>query len=866
MVESSYRTLENEDKLPRLPVPLLMLTANQLVEALKPLVGQEEYEDIVNEAGAFVEDPLVNLVQSHLQAASENPSQSCYLNIVNEHTNPGVYGEIRGDTLPRNPYLVLEEDPYAKALHPPNQHERAASLINSSLKFIVSLRNGTLKPDLTPKNGNPLTMSCYMNLFGTARVPHTGKTRNHVAMHTFAHVNDSRHIVIICKNYFYKLEVLTEFNELEYEKSKTKHNIWFNDHELSLQLKSIVDTTSKIDQVSSNRNSIGCITTQTYKTWKAARKELKKSNEENLKILDDALFVVILDPSSPVTDQEKTIAISHGTSDLISGTNIQKGTCTSRWYDKLQLIVTKNAVAGIVWESASMDSTAILRFISDIYTDSVLKLAKNINGAEYTLFDDNVTIISSKELKPEVIPMTLNKTPELETLIHISETRLADLINQHQYNTFNLDIETYLMKKTKISIDSVLQIAFQISHYSLYGKMVNTIEPITTRKFRDSRTELIPIQNETIAQLVKLSITNADPEQKWELFKKCCDMHTKQYRDAMQGQGFERHLTALTQVVKRPETREFLNSLNKHLEPIPDLESIEDLYIPIISSTILEKIDNPELLISNCGNPALHLFGIPPAIDQGFGIGYIIHNDKVVITMCSKFRQSERFLNTFKRVIDDLKAIVKQRTNFLMNINDSTGRKLELQRIRIENELSHVVQEDVLLRHPIELSIDHDYEEYENQVGNKFAPIKVETSQPPPQNSSLRDRSLTLESSGSGSDYDLLGGYDYFDMGELDHRSTEMSKTQSLLDSGCNSLAASRYHSRAHSRINSNTNLKGMADDIKQKLSLSESIRDKLSHSNEASSENLIANRFASPPPMSSIGRQLNMDDNEDNQ
>lgn len=66
---------------------------------------------------------------------------------------------------------------------------------------------------------------------------------------------------------------------------------------------------------------------------------------------------------------------------------MQIGTCTSRWYDKLQIVVTKNSVAGIVWESMTMDSTAILRFISDIYTDSVLKMAKNINGSEYTLFD-----------------------------------------------------------------------------------------------------------------------------------------------------------------------------------------------------------------------------------------------------------------------------------------------------------------------------------------------------------------------------------------------------------------------------------------------------------------------------------------------
>ena len=60
---------------------------------------------------------------------------------------------------------------YSKTINPPNQAQRAANLVNSSLKFAITLRNETLKPDVTPKNGNALTMKCYMDLFGTTREP-----------------------------------------------------------------------------------------------------------------------------------------------------------------------------------------------------------------------------------------------------------------------------------------------------------------------------------------------------------------------------------------------------------------------------------------------------------------------------------------------------------------------------------------------------------------------------------------------------------------------------------------------------------------------------------------------------------------------
>ncbi|KAM9912181.1 hypothetical protein OXX69_002819 [Metschnikowia pulcherrima] len=793
-----------EEDVPKLPVPSLDETLRQVSVALKPLLSSEEFEEFLQESAQFKANENILRIQAHLEAAAENPGVGCYLDVVNGASYPGIYGDLRGDILPRNPYLVLEEDPYAMTINPPNQAQRMASLVNSSSKFIVTMRNGTLKPDVTPKAQRPLTMNCYRNLFGTTRVP---APHHSVTIKKYDEVNESRHVVFICNNQFYSLEVLTKSVNLADE--KTKHELWFSDTELAVIVQAIVDDATAVDRVSSVNNGIGSITTQTYGVWGNARMELERSSPDTLHVIDNALFVAVLDTTiAPVTEQEKTKAISHGTSILADGTNIQIGSCASRWYDKLQLIVTANAVAGIVWESTSMDSTAILRFISDIYTDSILKLARNINGAEGTLFDQNIKFASQRDhpSKPAAHVLQFEKTPELSVLVHLSETRLADLLNQHEYRTLTMKLDTLLLSKIKISTDSFLQIGFQLAYFALYGKLANTLEPITTRKFRDARTELIAVQNDDVANLVKLYITSADNRKKWDAFKACCEIHTIQYRDAMAGKGFERHLNALYQVSTRPNAVKNLNEINRHtgLPPIPSFDQMSPGGTPFLSGTMFERLTNAELLISNCGNPALRLFGIPPAIDQGFGIGYIIHKDEVVVTVSSKHRQTERFLDTFKSFMSEIKRIVSQESDLVMASAESENRKLELKTIRIQKELSKVNLRSSSMRHPIDITLD------------------TPNSEPFPSHHHSQDS--------SDEEYKYLGGYGYFDMGQVTLRGDQISHTESSL----NSRITSSFNSKANSRHSSHSNLHAFAkkhlqaNDMKERFSLSEKIRERL--------------------------------------
>ncbi|KAI3405588.2 hypothetical protein KGF56_001606 [Candida oxycetoniae] len=829
-----YCTFENETFLPNLPVPSLASTVQQTLAALKPIISGEEYEELLREASEFLDNKLIQLIQSHLVAIAENHMEhNNYLHVVNNHMTPAIYSVSKSDILPKNPYLILEDDPYSKTIHPPNQAERAANLVNSSLKFIVTLRNGTLRPDFTPKNKVPLTMSCYRNLFGTSRVPDFKGNSSDVTMRKYSDINESRHIIIIANNQFYKLEVITKYTQEEYQETKSKHKILFHDHELADIFERIIEEAELVDAVESINNAVGSITSQNLKGWKAARFELENSNSQQMKMIDDALFVLIFDSNSPQTDQEKTSVISHGTS-VLSDMNVQIGTCTSRWYDKLQLVVAKNSVTGIVWESLTMDSTAILRFISDIYTDSVLKLAKNINGSEYTSFDTNVTYAPVGDYKPEpfLIPFTITK--ELQHIIHLSETHLADLINQHDYKTHTIKLQTSLAKKFGLSVDSILQICLQITNYSLYGRMVNTLEPITTRKFKDARTELIPVQNEAIATLCKLYITSADANEKFDLFRKCCELHCKQYRDAMIGKGFERHFMSIIQILNKPEAARRLNAINPHLQPIPDFAG-NSISLPLLFSYCVETLSRPELLISNCGNPALRLFGIPPAIDRGFGIAYIIHNDKVKMTICSKHRQNDRFLDTFHRVVHDLKINMRSRSSSIgLFVSDSQQRKLEVQKLRIEHELSTTSLDTPTTKHPIQLALgaktDSMIEVKQNGSGGannvNGGDIKVDggSSTTKRKNSSSSENDDEAEED----DYELMGGYGYFEYGNVDLRFAE-ELARSNVSSHINSQHHSQVSSVLSSRRQSLTNLPKM-NDIKHKLSLNERIRDKLLH------------------------------------
>ncbi len=64
------------------------------------------------------------------------------------------------------------------------------------------------------------------------------------------------------------------------------------------------------------------------------------------------------------------------------------------------------------------------------------------------------------------------------------------------------------------------------------------------------------------------------------------------------------------------------------------------------------------LSTSNCGNPALRLFGFGPVSPDGYGLGYIIKDDGLSVCASSKHLQTRRFLDTLQGYLEEVQRVL----------------------------------------------------------------------------------------------------------------------------------------------------------------------------------------------------------------
>lgn len=183
--------------------------------------------------------------------------------------------------------------------------------------------------------------------------------------------------------------------------------------------------------------------------------------------------------------------------------------------------------------------------------------------------------------------------------------------NECQVLEFNQYGKNFITRH-KLSPDAFVQMAFQAAYYKLYGRCETTYEPAMTKAFLHGRTEAIrTVQPASLAFVEAYTstdskITNAD---RIEKLRKACESHVKLSRSCASGNGFDRHLYALNCITKQLQAEGKLPELH---EEMPDL--FRDTGYATINHTVLST--------SNCGNPALRLFGFGPVAADGFGCGY----------------------------------------------------------------------------------------------------------------------------------------------------------------------------------------------------------------------------------------------------
>lgn len=325
-----------------------------------------------------------------------------------------------------NPFFLLEDDPTPARN---NQVTRAASLVVSALSFVRAVRKEELPPDQI--RGQPMDMYQYSRLFGTARIP----TENGCQI---GQDPSAKHIVVLARGQFYWFDVLDDNSDLI-----------MTEKDLSLNLQVINEDSQQTPISEAAKSAVGVLSTENRKIWSSLRELIGKdegsNNSDCLNIVDSALFILCLDYTEPLNSADLCMNMLCGTSEIERG--VQVGTCTNRWYDKLQIIVCKNGSAGINFEHTGVDGHTVLRFASDVYTDTILRFARTINGQAPSLWASTSPDPSKRDPKSfgdvSTSPHKLewDMVPELSTALRFAETRLADLIQQNEFQT--LEFEGY---------------------------------------------------------------------------------------------------------------------------------------------------------------------------------------------------------------------------------------------------------------------------------------------------------------------------------------------------------------------------------------------------------------------------------------
>ncbi|GFH49996.1 hypothetical protein CTEN210_06472 [Chaetoceros tenuissimus] len=651
-------TYESQTTLPRLPIPSLEQTLEKFLYFVKPLLTPSQYQDTLSQVSKFKSQDGPTL-QTILQ---EYESSTKFGSYIEEWWSDAYLAPNSSVVLNLNPFFLLEDDPDSKISK--SQIGRAARLAFHSLRLAASLKNQKMKAD--EFRGTTLCMDQFLSLFGSARIPNVERDVVEVDV-------DSDHVVVLYRHQFYYFRALWPTNGEE------EVTVAVSEGDIVEILQSIVKDGQQTSTEESVQNAIGVLTTLQRDEWAKARYQLVQSSETNkssLGVIDSALFVLVLDDYFPKDVHDAAANMLHGThtmneveedkknqasgrelrysfdKDLISSKAVreyQSGTCCNRWYDKLQIIVCSDGSSGINFEHSAIDGHTALRFASDVYAETVVQFAKSITKSIYTagcpipsMIDADVIRASSVNSKDkngnlfETSPKKLHfeLIEKVKDRIFHAEAALGDAINAD--DTFVLEFEEFgknFIVANKMSPDSVVQMSILLAYYKLYGEIVCAYEPVLTKKFFHGRTEAMRSTTNKTVELCKCWTNRlASKDEKLNALREATKNHSRLVREASEGHGVDRHLYAMKCLAEK-----------KGLE-IPEFFKCDGY----------NALNHTVLSTSNCGNPALRLFGFGPVVPDGFGVGYIIKDSRLQYSISSKHRQTKRFASAIREVLHEL--------------------------------------------------------------------------------------------------------------------------------------------------------------------------------------------------------------------
>ncbi|XP_050455190.1 carnitine O-acetyltransferase-like [Cataglyphis hispanica] len=498
----------NKQSLPKQPVPDLKQTAERYLKSLKPLLTDEEHkntEKIVNEfiskngVGPRLHAKLLERYHNTDNWMKEWWLQVAYLGYrvpVIVHSSPGTVGPPVTFNKPDDLYLF------------------AARLIVGVCNYNEMVKSGNMKQEMA--RNDPLDMQPYGLILGTHRQPNK-------MIDKLLHTDEATHIIIISNNHFFKLCVIDK-------------NGILNESKFMSAIKDIADRSCMPGK------PIGILTGNDRDTWAKDHSLLLElgNNRNIIKNIETSLFILCLDKNIPKTAfQEKNNASVRAVQTMTGFNSCLNA--ANRWHDKtVQYIISADGYIGMEYEHSPCEGIPVA-----VLHDYVLRyITARENSPKYEDFKDFP--------RAELLKFETNNV--IENAIEKATDTVDKLSDDIDMECFTFDkFGTDAIKAIKLSPDSFIQIAMQVTFYNLQREPQAHYESAALRRFINARTECIRSTCTESVEFAKMLCYDSDCKtkaQKKEMMIKAINAHKEIAGQAAIGQGVDRHLFGLKMIAQ----------------------------------------------------------------------------------------------------------------------------------------------------------------------------------------------------------------------------------------------------------------------------------------------------------------------------
>ncbi len=335
--------------------------------------------------------------------------------------------------------------------------------------------------------------------------------------------------------------------------------------------------------------------------------EISPMNEEYFNLIESALAIIVLNQNE-----------YYKSSTLFK--NMLCGDSNNKWYDKsIQFIITKDAHIGLNYEHSAVDGTTLANLEKFIFTE--MKNHKYSNDMIESELPDELIFKKDKYV--------------------ISEIERAKLGSRSAFDQLNIEVLLFnnfgkqFMKNNKISPDSFVQIAIQLAQHKTFGKVFNVYETVSTKQFLHGRTETMrPVTYESIQ-----FINDKTKENLFIASKK----HIERIMECKNGYGIDRHLFGLNKIYEKHRS---------------------DEKFPVVFTTASYKtLLYNNFSTSTSSSTGVMLAGYGPIVDDGYGLRYLIYDDKLHFVLSSKFENKYNLMqlkDNLEDSLDEIALILKE--------------------------------------------------------------------------------------------------------------------------------------------------------------------------------------------------------------